>query len=59
MLNLAMVFTAQGKEGSVYDGAWTSSVSKEELIGRYSGWEPEVVEIMKVSPHEVADECRG
>ncbi|RDX52959.1 FAD/NAD(P)-binding domain-containing protein [Lentinus brumalis] len=47
VLNLAMVFTAQGKEGSVYDGAWTSSVSKEELIGRYSGWEPEVVEIMK------------
>ncbi|RPD62099.1 FAD/NAD(P)-binding domain-containing protein [Lentinus tigrinus ALCF2SS1-7] len=47
VLNLAMVFTAPGKEGSVYEGAWTSSVSKEELVGRYSGWEPDVEEIMK------------
>ena len=46
---MAMVFTAQGKEGSVYEGAWTSSVNKEELVDRYSGWEPEVSEIVRVS----------
>ncbi|KAI0329969.1 FAD/NAD-P-binding domain-containing protein [Cubamyces sp. BRFM 1775] len=46
-LNIAAVVTNPALSGTVYEGPWTSRVTKEEMLEMYSGWEPSVVEMMK------------
>ncbi|KAI0750646.1 FAD/NAD(P)-binding domain-containing protein [Daedaleopsis nitida] len=47
VLNVGLGVVFPGTEGKPYDGPWTSSVSREEITKHFSGWEPDVQEIMK------------
>ncbi|KAI0750647.1 FAD/NAD(P)-binding domain-containing protein [Daedaleopsis nitida] len=47
ILNVAAVVSNLDLEGTVYEGPWVSSVSKDEVEGCYSGWEPAVQEVVK------------
>ncbi len=40
------------REGSTYpDSTWVTECSRQELLGCYAGWEPEVIEMLQVSVH--------
>lgn len=47
-MNVAAPVTIPGQEGTIHPGPHTASVSKEELLQYFSGWEPDVQEMMKV-----------
>lgn len=36
------------KHGDVYEGEWVTECPQEELLDCYSGWEPEVEQLLKV-----------
>ncbi|KAI0750640.1 FAD/NAD(P)-binding domain-containing protein [Daedaleopsis nitida] len=48
IVNVAALVSHPDREGTVYDGPWTSSVSKEEITDRYQGWEPDAQVIVKM-----------
>ena len=48
-LNIAAVVHTQEEEGKVYPGPLMSEVGAKEVTRYYSGWEPDVQLIMKVS----------
>ena len=48
-LNIAAVVHTQEEEGKVYPEPWMSQAGAEEVARHYSGWEPDIRFIMKVS----------
>ena len=49
VLNVGLGVCCPGKEGVPYEGSWTRSATREEIVKHFSGWEPEVQEILKVN----------
>lgn len=47
-MNVVTFASRHELEGTNYDGEWVVSCSKEELLQCYDGWEPEVVDMLKV-----------
>ncbi|KAI0723586.1 hypothetical protein C8Q76DRAFT_614964, partial [Earliella scabrosa] len=47
VLNVGLGVCFPGKEGVPYEGPWTRSATREEIVKHFSGWEPEVQEILK------------
>ncbi len=48
ILNVAASITNPELEGTVYEGPWTTEVSREEVRREYVGWESEVEEVVQV-----------
>ena len=40
--------TIPGAEGTVYPRKWVTDASRDELVAHFSGWEPEVDEMLSV-----------
>ncbi|CDO74180.1 hypothetical protein BN946_scf185043.g232 [Trametes cinnabarina] len=51
-LNIAAVTAAPELEGTLYEGPWVAKVPKEEVTDLYSGWEPEVEEMIRITHHK-------
>ena len=50
VLNVGLGVCFPGKEGvGPYEGPWTRSATREEIVKHFSGWEPEMQEILKVN----------
>lgn len=52
--NIVGMYSVPVDEDTKYDGPWVSEVSREEVINCFTGWEPEVQELITVSllmPH--------
>ncbi|OJT04415.1 Salicylate hydroxylase [Trametes pubescens] len=47
ILNVAASITNPELEGTVYEGPWTTEVSREEVRREYVGWESEVEEVVQ------------
>ena len=49
IINVGIGITLPGTEGTIYEGSWTSPATKDDVVQGFTGWEPEVQEIIKVS----------
>lgn len=48
LVNVVAFFSEPSKEGTIFEGPWTSKASKDELIAKYNGWEEEVQILLQV-----------
>lgn len=49
LINFIGFHSEPEKEGAPLDGKWSSGASREEVIGCYRDWEPQVQALMEVS----------
>ncbi|GBE78862.1 6-methylsalicylic acid decarboxylase atA [Sparassis crispa] len=47
LVNVVALYTIPGAEGKTYHEEWVQNVSKEEIVEKYVGWEPEVQELLQ------------
>lgn len=48
-INVVIFQAHPDKEGTTFDGKWACPVDKDECIGMFKDWEPEVVTLLDVS----------
>ncbi|KAI0772515.1 hypothetical protein BD413DRAFT_474099 [Trametes elegans] len=48
LLNISAIVTTPQEPGTLYRGPWTVDVTREEATSFFSGWEPEVEDILEV-----------
>lgn len=53
VVNVVALVSHPEQEGAPYEGPWVTDCSAQELHECYAGWEPEVVDLIKVSLHAV------
>lgn len=51
IINVVTFDSDPKKYGDSYEGEWVSECLQEELLECYSGWEPEVEQLLKVREH--------
>lgn len=49
MVNVVTFSSNPNEEGRPYGGPWVVDCEREELLESYSGWEPEVTELLQVT----------
>ncbi|KAH8119270.1 FAD/NAD-binding domain-containing protein [Phellopilus nigrolimitatus] len=47
IVNVVTLISEKDKQGERFEGPWVSECSKQELLGCYAGWEPEVQDILQ------------
>jgi salicylate hydroxylase len=47
-INVVATAHDKSKDGTTWEGPWSSEVSKEEFLGQFIGWDDEFQEIIKV-----------
>ncbi|KAL6299978.1 hypothetical protein BKA93DRAFT_819684 [Sparassis latifolia] len=47
LVNVVAFCTVPGAEGTIYNEKWVQDVSKEEVVEKYVGWEPEVQDLLQ------------
>ncbi|PIL36635.1 hypothetical protein GSI_00324 [Ganoderma sinense ZZ0214-1] len=43
ILNVGAGVSYPGREGTIYDGPWTSAATRDEIVKDFAGWEPDYV----------------
>ncbi|RDX42130.1 FAD/NAD-P-binding domain-containing protein [Lentinus brumalis] len=46
-LNFVAICREPGGEGALYPGKWVSDVSRDEVVSKFIGWEPEVEQMLE------------
>lgn len=48
LANVVGMYSVPVDDDAKYDGPWVSEVARDEPVGCFTGWEPEVQELLKV-----------
>ncbi|KAI1785334.1 FAD/NAD(P)-binding domain-containing protein [Ganoderma leucocontextum] len=47
ILNMGAGVSYPGREGTMYEGPWTSAATREEIVKDFVGWEPDVQDLVR------------